>query len=211
MSHSFLALILLRATRGRQLSISLQCTLVVTAMPSSAGSQASSLGSAFIVEKNPTLRDGVMYMRIRRCPCCQLTNACQNPLPSGPLGAEHFETLPWKTGTSTNPVGPICRLCYIILHFGGFLAQFGGDLVKFVNHRRISPELMNEWNAAYKHLVDNCGQLPGKFKQRAEVPCWAAIPSSPAVCQTRRVFCQTQCPGTMGGMRAMHRRPPFHR
>ncbi len=137
-------------------------------MPSSVASASSNGGlDNLVVERGPVEKNGVVYYKIKRCPCCQLLNSDPNPVQSGPLGVTTIPTLPWKAGTSVNPSGPICKICYLVLLVGGFWAQFNQQLEAFLNKRKQEGELMGEWKAAYKHFVESA-DIPERLGKRVQ-------------------------------------------
>ena len=101
------------------------------------------------LEKGPVMRNNILYVQIRRCSCCSLTNACPNPIKFGVLGVDHVPTVPWASGSSTSPSGRLDKICQYTWVNGGFAAQFNNDLNAFLEARRNSQPLMAEWQAAY--------------------------------------------------------------
>jgi len=102
-------------------------------------------------------KNGIVYLKVRRCPCCRLTNYDENPVAEGPLAAS--TTVMWHKGTSTNPVGRMCRICFVGFTQGGFVDQFE-NLEAFLDARKESRPLMEEWTAAYDAVVRMGPDLP---------------------------------------------------
>ena len=111
------------------------------------------------------MRDNVLFLKIRRCPCCNLTNACPNPITQGPLSIEQYATVIWAFGSSTSPSGRLDKICFYVWTAGGFAATYQ-DLNVFLDARRESPQIMKEWQAAYqicvKHFEDGVIRITKK-------------------------------------------------
>ena len=137
-------------------------------MPRSAtGSKASSTpkpsstaGSADVVEAGPVTKNGIVYFKVRRCPLCRLLNTDENPIKSGGLSTNG--TVPWHQGSSTNPIGRICRICFVVFTQAGFSEQLE-SLSNFLEVRKEQRCLMEEWLAAYNHVVNLGEELPERM------------------------------------------------
>ena len=116
----------------------------------SRGSKASSTED---VSRGPVTIAGILYLRIRRCPCCLFSNSDSNILTDGPFGPDYSLTQVWHRGTAENPTGRFDKVCVIVLMNGGFLVEWGGDVDRFLDERRAKPQLMKEWNAAHAAAV----------------------------------------------------------
>ena len=126
----------------------------------SAASSRDAGGLCDIIEARPTTINGVVYMRTRRCPCCRLTNADPNPVTGGPLAIS--KTVFWNRGSATSPSGRLDRVCFLVFTQGGFADQFE-DLNAFVNARKESRVLMEEWNAAYDRVIEMAPGMPERL------------------------------------------------
>jgi len=111
-----------------------------------------------IMEKGPVTIDGTIYMKVRRCPLCTLTNTDPNIVQSGPLA--ETSTMMWNQGTATNPIGRIHRICWLVWTYGGFAADYGGDLYSFLEKRKSEPSVMEEWTGSNDKLLSLASELP---------------------------------------------------
>lgn len=131
---------------------------------SSASSRAKrALGSqcAEIVEKGPVVINGLVFVRIRRCPLCTLTNTDANPIKSGPLG--ETEHMMWHQGSSSNPMGRIHRVCWIVFTTGGFAHEHNGDLDAYLAVRKADNGKVEEWQGAWDELIKVGHTLPARL------------------------------------------------
>ena len=132
-------------------------------MPGSAAGRSAASAKdrkGYIIEAGPTTINGVVYMRTLRCPCCRLTNTDPNPVTRGPLAVS--KTVLWNKGSATSPNGRLDRVCFLAFTQGGFADQFD-DLNAFVNARKESRSLMEEWNAAYDRVIEMAPDLPERL------------------------------------------------
>ena len=132
-------------------------------MPGSAAGRSAASAKdkkGYIIEAGPTTINGVVYMRTLRCPCCRLTNTDPNPVTRGPLAIS--KTVLWNKGSATSPNGRLDRVCFLAFTQGGFADQFD-DLNAFVNARKESRALMEEWNAAYDRVIEMAPDLPERL------------------------------------------------
>lgn len=118
------------------------------------GSQCGAL------ERGPVTIDGVVYLKVRRCPLCTLTNTDDNIVPTGPLS--ETPKMMWNQGTSTNPVNRIHRVCWMTWTYGGFAAEYDGDLDNFLEKRK-EPEIQAEWAAAHQSLLKLAPDMPARL------------------------------------------------
>ena len=128
-----------------------------TSSRSKKGSLAASSGSCDILEKGPVTKNGIVYLKVRRCPLCRLLNTDPNPVKSGPLAAS--PTVVWHQGNATNPTGRVDRICFIVFSQGGFAEQFE-SLDAFLQARKEQRALMEEWQTSYGHVVKLGDELP---------------------------------------------------
>ena len=72
----------------------------------------------------PTEIHGRVFLCIKRCPLCILTNADDTPIPRGPWGPEYSTTLPWARGTAEKPEGRYDKICVGAWDLGGFGIEY---------------------------------------------------------------------------------------
>ena len=129
---------------------------------SKRGTLAQSSLQSDVVEKGPITKNGIVYLKVRRCPCCRLLSTDLNLVKSGPLTVS--ATVVWHEGSSTNPVGRLDRVCFVVFTQGGFAEQFEG-LQAFLLERQDSRSLMEEWSAAYEYVVKLGDELPMRMSK----------------------------------------------
>ena len=96
---------------------------------SPSSSQSARSSTLDVVEKGPVMRDNVLFLKIRRCPCCNLTNACPNPITQGPLSIEQYATVIWAFGSSKSPRRRLDKICLITTPYcGNALSKSDVDL-----------------------------------------------------------------------------------
>lgn len=108
--------------------------------------------------------NGRVFLRIKRCPLCLLTNSDANPLKAGPLGADVQDCLPWHRGTTEDPESRFDRICTTAYDLGGFCSEYDSpdDLIVA---RKEKPEVAAEWDAARGEtiqLMENDSAFAGK-------------------------------------------------
>ena len=97
---------------------------------------------------------GIVFVKIKRCPCCHGCNSDENPIPGGSLfGILVCAFLPWGRGTSQNPEGRLCRICLITWTEGGFYAQFA-DIDNFLAEREKQAQVNDEWEGAREVAIE---------------------------------------------------------
>ena len=109
----------------------------------------------------PTVVDGVTFFRVKRCPLCDNCNIDPNPiLGSGPFGNLTIRFLVWARGTSTNPVGRYCKICWFVWIEGAFSAEYP-DTDHFLGVRKSMPQVHEEWNAAVAVASEILAEVTG--------------------------------------------------
>ena len=101
------------------------------------------------IGNGPVTMHGLVFMKVRRCPLCSLSNTDLNPISTFPHGPESSITVPWYRGSNTNPESKHDKICMIAYHQGGFFAAYN-DPAAFIEARKLSAQLMKEWNAAWQ-------------------------------------------------------------
>ena len=75
--------------------------------------------------------------------------------------AAKYDHVPWKV-TSTNPTTALCLLCTNVVALGGFGAEYEMNMQALWDARKQKPQLLAEWNAAYKTFVAKAASESGQ-------------------------------------------------
>lgn len=127
--------------------------------PSSCGrSQASvqsraTLSSTSTINKGPTMSDGVLFHRVKRCVLCLLTNTDANVIKTGPFGPASSVTLIWAKGTNAKPEKSLDKVCALAYQHGGFATEHPTP-EEFAQARMSDAQLNSQWEQTYQRCIE---------------------------------------------------------
>lgn len=131
----------------------------------SVGSSRSRRSSASL-PSGPITVDGVTFLKIKRCPMCNLCNSDPNPITGGPRGIDKEPFVMWHKGTQQLPEGRFCRVCVQVFSIAGFAHELK-NVDTFLEARKGDPNLQREWKAArdeYLAVISEHSRLRGGVK-----------------------------------------------
>ena len=98
----------------------------------STRSKRSTLG---VVQVGPVNINGIVFLKIRRCALCLLTNTDENVITAGPWRRELYPYQVWQRGPPENPSGQNDRVCTLVYVEGGVINEYA-DVGAFIEARK---------------------------------------------------------------------------